>query len=81
MTAPTYDDLFNAILAMDAYNRGYSRGLEIEGENAQGEADENPVGEKIGNFSVKSDHGNTRAPCTDCYSTVRQMTGPVVKTR
>ena len=33
MTNPTYDDLFNAILAMDAYNRGYGRGLDIEGDN------------------------------------------------
>ncbi|MFK7791261.1 MAG: hypothetical protein AB8B88_01195 [Devosiaceae bacterium] len=39
MTSPTQDDLFKAILAMDAYNRGYDRGLEIEGNNAQGDPD------------------------------------------
>lgn len=53
----TYDDLFNAILAMDAYNCGCNRGLEIEGDDAQGQADENPVGEKIGNATVTADRG------------------------
>jgi transposase len=33
MTNPTYDDLFNAILAMDAFNRGYDAGLDIYGAN------------------------------------------------
>jgi hypothetical protein len=61
MTNADYDDLFNAILAMDAYNRGYSRGLEIEGDvtgsNGADEKDEDPLGERIGNATVTADRG------------------------
>jgi Ca2+-binding RTX toxin-like protein len=79
MTAPTYDDLFNAILAMDAYNRGYNRGLEIEGDvtgsNGADEKDEDPLGERIGNVIVTNELGDADAQGADFYAIAYEVDG------
>lgn len=79
MTARTYDDLFNAILAMDAYNRGYNRGLEIEGDvtgsNGAYEKDEYPLGERIGNVIVTNELGDADAQGADFYAIAYDVDG------
>ncbi|PZP55644.1 MAG: hypothetical protein DI586_06160 [Micavibrio aeruginosavorus] len=58
-------ELFKAILAMDAYNRGYDAGIDLP----------NSIGSKIGNASVIRTRGEDDAEAIGFYAIAYQLAG------